>query len=50
VMLDRDGGFPVAEDLAETIVSLPLSPEHSYDEIVQVAQIARRAAFDTTTA
>ena len=42
--LDRKDGFPVAEDLAATIVSLPLSPEHSDAEIAYVAEVARGAA------
>lgn len=46
--LDRKGGFPVAECLATTIVSLPLSPEHSDDEIVYAAETACRAAPATT--
>jgi len=38
--LDVEGGFPVAEELTGRIVSLPISADHSEDEILQVAAAA----------
>jgi dTDP-4-amino-4,6-dideoxygalactose transaminase len=44
--LDTPGGFPVAERLAERILSLPISADHTEDEVDEVveaiAQIASR--------
>jgi dTDP-3-amino-3,4,6-trideoxy-alpha-D-glucose transaminase len=42
--LDIEGGFPVAERLAEQIVSLPLSPDHTDDEIAEVVAAAQSAS------
>lgn len=42
--LDVDGGFPVAEALCESVVSLPLSETHSDEEIAYAANMARAAA------
>ena len=37
VDLDVPGGFPVAESLCSHVLSLPLSPEHSDEEIAEAA-------------
>lgn len=42
--LDVPGGFPVAEQLTERVVSLPLSPDHTDDEIDAVAAAAQSAS------
>ena len=42
--LDVPGGFPVAERLTERVVSLPLSPDHTDDEIDAVAAAAESAS------
>jgi dTDP-4-amino-4,6-dideoxygalactose transaminase len=42
--LDVPGGFPVAESLAEHVTSLPLSADHSDDEIAAVAVAAQTAS------
>jgi len=42
--LDRRGGFPVAERLAQRIASLPLSEQHTDEEIDEAANAARLAA------
>ena len=42
--LDVAGGFPVAERLTERIVSLPLSADHTEDEITAVAEAAQSAS------
>ena len=38
--LDVEGGFPVSEKLTERIVSLPLSSDHTVEEIRQVVDVA----------
>jgi dTDP-3-amino-3,4,6-trideoxy-alpha-D-glucose transaminase len=38
--LDVEGGFPVAEGLMERIVSLPISADHTEEEILEVAAAA----------
>jgi len=40
VDLDVPGGFPVAEQLCTRILSLPLSSEHTNDEIAEAAEAA----------
>jgi dTDP-4-amino-4,6-dideoxygalactose transaminase len=42
--LDVDAGFPVAESLTERVVSLPLSPDHTDAEIVEVAEAIQSAS------
>ncbi len=42
--LDVPGGFPVAEQLTEHVVSLPMSADHSDDEIAGSAAAAYRAS------
>lgn len=42
--LDVDGGFPVAEALCASVVSLPLSETHTDEEIAYAADAARSAA------
>ena len=42
--LDVPGGFPVSEMLAERIVSLPLSADHTDDEIREVVAAAQSAS------
>jgi dTDP-4-amino-4,6-dideoxygalactose transaminase len=38
--LDVEGGFPITERLTERIVSLPISADHTEDEILAVAAVA----------
>jgi dTDP-4-amino-4,6-dideoxygalactose transaminase len=40
--LDVEGGFPVAEQLTGRIVSLPISADHTEDEILEVAAAIRQ--------
>jgi dTDP-4-amino-4,6-dideoxygalactose transaminase len=42
--LDVAGGFPIAEDLCERVVSLPLSETHTDEEIDYAAAAAQDAA------
>jgi dTDP-4-amino-4,6-dideoxygalactose transaminase len=42
--LDVPGGFPVAESLTERVVSLPLSADHTEDEIRTAAEAAQSAS------
>jgi dTDP-3-amino-3,4,6-trideoxy-alpha-D-glucose transaminase len=42
--LDVPGGFPVAESLTERVVSLPLSADHTEDEIRTAADAAQSAS------
>lgn len=42
--LDVSGGFPVAERLMDRVVSLPLSPDHTEDEIRAAAEAAQSAS------
>jgi dTDP-3-amino-3,4,6-trideoxy-alpha-D-glucose transaminase len=42
--LDVPGGFPVAERLTERVVSLPLSPDHTDEEIDAVGAAAQSAS------
>jgi dTDP-4-amino-4,6-dideoxygalactose transaminase len=39
--LDVEGGFPVAESLTERILSLPISADHSPEEIDAVSAAVR---------
>ena len=50
--LDVQGGFPVAEGLMERIVSLPISADHTEEEILEVAAAAppRRSRAGTARA
>jgi dTDP-4-amino-4,6-dideoxygalactose transaminase len=42
--LDVPGGFPVAERLSEQVVSLPISADHTDDEIAEAAAAAYNAS------
>jgi dTDP-3-amino-3,4,6-trideoxy-alpha-D-glucose transaminase len=42
--LDVPGGFPVAESLTQRVVSLPLSADHTEDEIRTAAEAAQSAS------
>jgi dTDP-4-amino-4,6-dideoxygalactose transaminase len=43
--LSVPGGFAIAEELARRIVSLPISADHTDEEIAEVAAVARDAAM-----